>query len=305
MSTPYTAYWFLFHALWRYCARRGTFKSRSTGSSWLLSMISTGRKNTFCLLLEFWPPSINPELMIEWRLNGTSSMVENWKKLLEITTLSCIEGSIRLHPECLWKARKSTIVLWESVQYWNLLFVPPPVAKYTFHRLSNKRMDCGKWFWRFSFILQKSYAPSSSRCALVARETGHPLSAKSQNLLSAILSHTLWGMFSLIQYHFISKQGQMNDHWPLPILPTKMVFFHICSVISVLRRCNPFYPFPPSFAGFWWIFLMHNTEFEKTWTFARRRLMILSSPINDRYFHEYFSQSFPNLRSHLVLTPIS
>ena len=42
--------------------------------------------------------------------------------------------------------------------------------------------------------------------------------------------------------------------------------------------------------GFSRIFPWHNTESEKTQTFVRWRLMTLSSPINDRYFHEWFSQ---------------
>ena len=42
--------------------------------------------------------------------------------------------------------------------------------------------------------------------------------------------------------------------------------------------------------GCWWTLQRHNTESEKTLTFARWRLMMVSSPINDRYFHECFSQ---------------
>ena len=64
------ASWCLFHALCRYCARRGTYKSILSRSLWLLSLGSTSSKNTVCLLLEFWPPGINPELMTEWRLNA-------------------------------------------------------------------------------------------------------------------------------------------------------------------------------------------------------------------------------------------
>ena len=48
--------------------------------------------------------------------------------------------------------------------------------------------------------------------------------------------------------------------------------------------------------GFSFIFPRHNIESEKTWTFVRWRLMICSSPINDKYFHDEFS--------HLVQTPI-
>ena len=36
-------------------------------------MGSTGRKNTVCLLLKFWPPSIHPELMMESKLKNQSS----------------------------------------------------------------------------------------------------------------------------------------------------------------------------------------------------------------------------------------
>ena len=70
MSTQYTASWCRFHALCGYCARRGTLKSIFSGSLWLLSIGSISRKNTVCLLLEFWPPGINPELMIECRLHA-------------------------------------------------------------------------------------------------------------------------------------------------------------------------------------------------------------------------------------------
>ena len=45
-----------------------------------------------------------------------------------------------------------------------IFFSPPPAAKHAFHRPSDQWIDCGKWLWRFSFILQKWTAPSSSRC---------------------------------------------------------------------------------------------------------------------------------------------
>ena len=49
-----------------------------------------------------------------------------WKKLLGITTLSCRVGSIGLRPEWPWRARRCTIFLEESVQYWYLFLIPPP-----------------------------------------------------------------------------------------------------------------------------------------------------------------------------------
>ena len=53
---------------------------------------------------------------------------------------------------------------------------------------------------------------------LVARKIGHPLSANSNNIHSAILSHSPCGLSSLIQHHFFSEQGPMNDHCPFPNL---------------------------------------------------------------------------------------
>ena len=102
--------------------------------------------------------------MIECKLTAHPTWYMYWKKLLWIITLSCNEGSIRLRPEWPWRARRYTIVPEESVQYWNLLFTPPPAVKRAFHRSSDQWIDCGNWFWRCSFILQKWTAPSSSRC---------------------------------------------------------------------------------------------------------------------------------------------
>ena len=164
MPTQYTASWCLFHALCRYCAWRGTLKSITSGSLWLLSLRFTGRKNTVCLLLNIWPPDINPELMMECKLIAHPTRYMYWKKLLWITTLSCNEGSIRLRPEWPWRARRYTIVSEESVQYWNLFLFPPPPAMHAFHLLSDQWEQYRKYFWRFSLILQNWTAPSSSRC---------------------------------------------------------------------------------------------------------------------------------------------
>ena len=77
------------HASCMYCAWRGTLKSIVSGSLWFLFMGSTGRKNTVCLLLKIWPPSTNPELMMECKLIAHQTWYMYWKKLLWITTLSC------------------------------------------------------------------------------------------------------------------------------------------------------------------------------------------------------------------------
>ena len=61
-------FWCFFHALCMYRARRGASKSIFSGSLCSLSIGSTGRKNTVCRLLKFWPPGTNPELMMECKL---------------------------------------------------------------------------------------------------------------------------------------------------------------------------------------------------------------------------------------------
>ena len=52
---------------------------------------------------------------------------------------------------------------------------------------------------------------------LAARKIGHPLSANSNSIHSAILSHTPW-LSSLIQCHFSSEQVPINDRCPFPNL---------------------------------------------------------------------------------------
>ena len=98
------------------------------------------------------------------KIERTSNMVNKLEKSPRNHTLSCNEGSIRLRPE--WHWRRSEINNCSrnhqcSTGY--LLFGPPPPAKHTFHRSSDQWIDCGNW-WRFSFILHKWIAPSSSRC---------------------------------------------------------------------------------------------------------------------------------------------
>ena len=83
-----------------------------------------------------------------------------------IITLSCNEGSMRLRPECPWRARRWRIVPEISVQYWYLLFTPPPAAKHNFQRSSDQYCTCGSWFRRQFLILQNWTAPSFSRCTV-------------------------------------------------------------------------------------------------------------------------------------------
>ena len=79
-------------------------------------------------------------------------------------TLSWNEGSMGLRPEWPWRARRERIsCLDESVQCWNLFLLPPPPAIFLFHTSSDQCWEFSQWFRRWSFNLQNSIAPSSSR----------------------------------------------------------------------------------------------------------------------------------------------
>ena len=89
-----------------YRARRGAFKLLPSGSLCSLSIRFTSRENTICLLLKFWPPVINPELMMECKLIAHPTRSMYLKKSSEIKSLSCNEGSTRLRPEWPSRARR-------------------------------------------------------------------------------------------------------------------------------------------------------------------------------------------------------
>ena len=75
---------------------------------------------------------------------------------------------------------------------------------------------------------------------IVARKIGHPLSANSNNILSAILSQIPCGLSSLIEDHFFSEPGPMNDHCPFPNLlvnrDTSRAFVRHSSSLSLVPQ---------------------------------------------------------------------
>ena len=81
-----------------------------------------------------------------------------WKKSLGITTLSCKVGSMRLRPEWPSRARVYKIAPDESVQYWYMFLLPPPIAMVFFHLSPDQRWqtrnvleDC-LWFSRIQLL---------------------------------------------------------------------------------------------------------------------------------------------------------
>ena len=125
----------------------------------------TAVKNTVCLfLLEFCLPAINPELVMECKLTAHPIWQMCSKKLFGINLLSCSEGSMGLRPEWPWRARRWRISCPDgSVQYWNLLLLPPPSAILLFHTSSDQYWEYPIPFRRSSFSLQNLIASSSSR----------------------------------------------------------------------------------------------------------------------------------------------
>ena len=65
MSTQYTVFWCFFHVFCLYQARRGASRPMLFGSLCYLFTRSTDVMNTVCFLLNFCPPGINTEFMME------------------------------------------------------------------------------------------------------------------------------------------------------------------------------------------------------------------------------------------------
>ena len=106
-STQYTVSWCLFQVFCLYHARRGLVKSSLYGSLFSLSIGFTAVWNTVCLsLLEFCPPGINPEFVMECKLIAHPVWEMYSKKLSGINTLSWSVGSMGLRPEWPWRARR-------------------------------------------------------------------------------------------------------------------------------------------------------------------------------------------------------
>ena len=110
--------------------------------------------------------------------------------------------------------------------------------------------------------------------------------AKHSSSLSFLSQEMSWNteMNRILPVKVSVFLGKLFHSVGSPLIPSQSLQF--------FRNCDPSYPVLPRFVDFgcWWTLPRHNTESEKTWTFARWRLMIASSPINDRYFYEFFSQ---------------
>ena len=122
-------------SLCMYCARRGASKSIVSGSLRSLSKGSTARKNTVCLLLKIWPHGINPELMVESSLKGTSNVVNMME---EFALNHHILLWSRINQTASWMALKNSEVNDYSWIFSTILVSFPPPAMLLFHFSSDQ-----------------------------------------------------------------------------------------------------------------------------------------------------------------------
>ena len=77
---------------------------------------------------------------------------------------------------------------------------------------------------------------------VVARKIGHPLSANSNNIFSAIWSQIPWELSSFKEDHFFSEPGPTNDRCPFPNLlaysDTSRAFARISCSLSLVPQGN-------------------------------------------------------------------
>ena len=134
---------------------------------------------------------------LKWYIWSTKQMLEyceSWKNKSSVTNFvrQCSSSdSIAWIPVCVHALLRQTRKGWVSSSPPLLLWTPSRVPL-----LLNWPLDNG----------------------VAARKIGHPLSANSNNILSAILSQIPCGISSFIEYHLFSEPGPMNDHCPFPNL---------------------------------------------------------------------------------------
>ena len=138
ISTQYTVSWCLYHFFCLYDARCGLVKSSSCGSLWSLFMRFTAVKNTVChSLLEFRPPAINPEFVMECKLTAHAIWQMNSKTLSGINTLSWSAWTMGLRPEWPWRlGDKGFLVLMDqyNIEIFSCFLRLLPLCSSTFHQ---------------------------------------------------------------------------------------------------------------------------------------------------------------------------
>ena len=122
-------------------------------------------KNTVCLsLLEFCPPAINPEFVMECKLTAHPIWQLYSKKLFGITTLSCRVGSMGLRPNDLEELGNQEFLVLTgqySIDIFSCCLRLLPSGSSTHHQTN---IESAQTFCRrSSFSLQNSIAPSSCR----------------------------------------------------------------------------------------------------------------------------------------------
>ena len=139
--TQYTVFWCFLHAVLHVLCKTAVLSGRLSQDLVLISG-STGRMSVLCSNSGF------PVSILNWWWNVNLLHIRRDKctrrSRPRIDTLSCGEGSLGLRLEWPWRARRLKIsCLDESVQYWNIFFLPPPPAA----KPMNEKQPMTNCFW--------------------------------------------------------------------------------------------------------------------------------------------------------------
>ena len=176
------------------------------------------KKNTVCLLLESWPPGTNPLLIIEWKIECASNVVD----VMEYSTLNYyIVQWRRMINEIMPRMSLKSTEVKNCSRFIRAILISPFWTSYCcqkqdFQRSSDQCCTCEEWFRRWNSILQNWIAPSSSRCTV-------RLSKKTDHFLRDIVRSESWFLWLTVNpFSFVHRY----DSWRINKFP--LLWFCIC-----------------------------------------------------------------------------
>ena len=151
------------------------------------------------------------------KIERTSNMVN---MLDEVARNHNIVLQWRINKIASWMSLKSSENIPESsVQYWNILFAPPP-AKHAFHRLSDQWVDCVNGFWRFSFFSRNEPLHRLLDVLSVNDEENKSLTSKYRTRRENV---------SLVQY-----QSNFFFPWEWFLMKGQQVLFYVVLLLPLI-----------------------------------------------------------------------
>ena len=192
------------------CSRRGVFVSSGL-SSWSVM------KN--CPLpIFFEKPALEQSLVNFWSSGSSANFCSYSRNRFPCTDTSVWEivqalgNSVGTTIDSQFSFSAGSLTLGESLAYSLHKFWVSCLTETTVRRINSTVSSLPlNWIDFFPFPLLFN-SPLST--ALVARNTGCPLSAKLSIMPSAVLSHSPSGLWGWVPYHFFSDPGPRNDRRP-------------------------------------------------------------------------------------------